>query len=335
VWETVISSIWDCVNLPRTIATGDDIHIGFFDSVYKPPENADITLGHTESVITSDSTETNIHGANVTTLALAFASEATYSFYQVVNESGRFGISEFAEGIARAIQHDLDLINVSAGAHMEGCQGHCAFCTAVSRCLQAGIGVVAAAGNAAPDGPPERINCPANREGVIAVGGMITECHCTENHPDVDIDDPPPGAFYPSPVTEQLADMTHEAPICGQEGCTADIICIGNQVDTPWRGNPTPIRDKPDVLAPCYTVYTTDDGTETFTFGSSFAAPVVTGTLAAILSEVAAETDKTVPADQLRSLVRESAAIVDQSGAKKLDGTRLLNDCLAAVSSKD
>ena len=335
MWETVISSIWDCVNLPRTIATGEDIHIGFFDSVYRPPENAAITLGHTESVIESDSTETNIHGANVTTLALAFASEATYSFYQVVNESGRFGISEFAEGIARAIQHDLDLINISAGAHMKGCQGYCAFCSAVSRCLQAGIGVVAAAGNEFPDEQTEQVNCPANREGVIAVGGMITECHCIENNPDADIDDPPPGAFYPSPVTDESADVIHEHPICGQAGCTTEFTCIGNQRDRPWVGNPTPTRGKPDVLAPCYTVYTTDDGTELFTFGSSFAAPVVTGTLGAILSEEAAETGKTVPAEQLRSLVRDSAAMMDQGELKTLDGTRLLNDCLAAVSSDD
>lgn len=324
--------MWDCINLPRTIATGQNVTIGIFDSVYMPPEDVDITVGHTESVIKSDATETNVHGSNVTTLSLAFASESTYSFYQVVNESGRFGISEFAEGIARAIQHDLDLINISAGAHMDGCQGYCAFCTAVSRCLQAGIGVVAAAGNKLPENTTEQINCPANREGVIAVGGLITECRCVEKNSDADINDPPDGAFYPHPTVEEASDVTHDYPICGQDGCTEDIICIENQVDMPWIGNPTPTRGKPDVLAPCYTRYTTGDGTETFTFGSSFAAPVVTGALAAILSEVYAETGNTVPTEQLRSLVRDSAAMVDHGESKKLDGTRLLNDCLAVVS---
>lgn len=213
---------------------------------------------------------------------------------------------------------------------MENCAGQCGFCNAVSRAIDRGIPVIAAAGNKFGTNDEERVNCPANRDEVIAVGSMLTVCKCKENHPTENVSDPPEGAFYLNSEDDQVREQAPEDPICGQKGCTDKFDCITNQCEKTW-ANTLPKRDKPDIFAPCYISYHTTDKVQKSDIGSSFAAPVVSGAIATILSELSQEMseEETIPPGDLRDIVRESGMSIGRLGSdkKKLDGTKLLKNC--------
>jgi hypothetical protein len=236
-------------------------------------------------------------------------------------------LEDFAKAVKIAIDDEVDIINISAGIHMPGCQGSCGFCNTVSRLIDDGIFVVAAAGNVWDiEDSDERIYCPSTYDEVISVGGMISVCNCQNNYPGADITDPPSGAFYLNTDNETVQETSPDQPICGQNGCTDEFECIPNQVEKVWVC-PRPKNNKPDIFAPCYTSYETVKGEVRSDLGTSFAAPVVTGAVSAVLTEADGKNVETISPGELRQLVRETGKEFGESNKKKLDCMRLLNEC--------
>lgn len=115
-------------------------------------------------------------------------------------------------------------------------------------------------------------------------------------------------------------------PNCSYQGCLGDSSCIVNQIERPWKGNPDPVDDKPDVVAPV--IYPTEngDGQIDFSVGSSYAAPVLAGALGSVFSEV---NDVGIiipsPKDVRKEIIRQSATI-DEGTMKKPDITRTMKE---------
>lgn len=315
------------INFSSTLERGAGVHIGIVDTLSDGPgvEHFDVREG--KSFVDSEERETYHHGMKVFEHASWFAEESAYSFYQAIPDDGSLNLIPLASAIDAAIGDEVDVLNISAGVEMEGCEGYCGFCEAASRALDAGVTVVCAAGNNDPDHDRDsRIHCPATRDGTISVGGLIPECRCLDYNADADIEDPPPGAFYPeferNPATSRLA---HDPPICGQSGeCAEGFDCTRNLVESPWLGNPLPFSDQPTVLAPCFGYFDHSHHPH-FDFGTSFAAPIVSAAIACVLSEVQQETGQLPSNDVVYQQVTESAAEIMQSDLQKLNTTRLLN----------
>lgn len=86
------------------------------------------------------------------------------------SEQERGKISDLVEGINRAVERDVDVINVSMKA-----VDHPELRAAVEAALAADIVVVAAAGNIAEGDGPQTPAYPAAYEGVLAVGGATPQ----------------------------------------------------------------------------------------------------------------------------------------------------------------
>lgn len=198
-------------------------------------------------------------------------------------------VDAFASAVRVAINEEIDILNVSAGVYLEGCSGHCQFCTAVQRAVNSGITVVAAAGNQHPEEDPERVNCPATRGQTIAVGGMEVNCPAEVDREDAIISD---GNKSCGPYWVRKQDGVDylpnaaEGPFCGQRNCIRGTDCLRRNNEMPWDANVRPKPDKPDIAAPVQYPETRDDGAPVLLSGTSFAAPIVSGALASMYSKL-------------------------------------------------
>lgn len=316
------------VNAPRTLSGGETIHVGVIDSRYSVPDDFPGELVNQERYVETSDDETKYHGTPVLAVLSHFSPNSSYSLYQAIDGSGKTSIDAFADAIATAIRHSVDVLNVSAGVYMQGCPGACQFCTAVKRAVDAGVTVVAAAGNQHPDEPPERVNCPARFDDAIAVGGCVTECPCSDVASTAPHSD---GGRSSGPYwVRQLDDIEYspfvaDGVYCGWRGCVDDSDCITRNTTKPWTYNVRRHPDKPEVVAPVHYPVLRDDDVPVLYPGTSFAAPVVSGTLSAVLSELS-NSDVAVPAPgDVRQAVVEAAVPLEEGNVRKLDVTRTLN----------
>lgn len=195
-----------------------------------------------------------------------------------------------------------------------------------------GITVVAAAGNSFPDNKPKPVHCPAAVEDVIAVGGLEVECTASI---DSELESKSSETERSGPywakkeINKEYPKMTPNGVFCGQRKCYEDRDCIPNQHSLPWKGNPLPTDGKPDVLAPVHYPDVLSDGSPYLCVGSSYAAPIATGTLGLIFSEIsAALSDYPSPYDTRQAIV-SGATRIDEGHLKKLNVTRTLNRLLS------
>lgn len=113
----------------------------------------------------------NEHGTHVAgTIAgrgeggpLGVAPEATLIPVKVLDADGAGSLSDIVAGINWAAKHGVDVINMSLG----GPSGSAALERAVKQALNAGVVIVAAAGNSGPN--PDTVGFPGGYPGVIAV----------------------------------------------------------------------------------------------------------------------------------------------------------------------
>lgn len=242
------------------------------------------------------------------------ASDATYSLYQTATENGEMYPFDYAEAIDLARKQDVDILNVSYGEFMRGCQGDCPFCYITERALEDDITVITAAGNREENKPS--VFCPAIKEDTIAVGGMVARC--TNEGESI-----PNGAY-------RLPDLrspykAEDQIYCGQRGCNNGIngICTHNLFEQPWVGNPNSVGDKPDVLAPAYIILSDERDEPKTHSGTSYAAPFVAGSLAVAYSKVT-EDDLPFPNPyQARQTIRESGYHIHETTISKLDAYQL------------
>lgn len=322
VLDFVINAHGISTNIPREGATGTSVHIGIVDSAYRLSDH--VTSGYTvrqseeRSFIDTDEEETTFHCSPVFNLLSSYCPGATFSLYQVVTEDRTLPLDAYSDAISAAIEDGVDILNVSAGDPWRGPVRTNPNVLETQRAIDEEIMVVAAAGNWKPNQdtrPP--VHCPAALNDVIAVGGMVSGCPVS---PGDEPSDETKGPYYVlKDEAYEYPELTPEGPFCGQEGCVDGKSCITNQTEKPWSRNVQTTAGKPDVIAPMHIPVETNDGKQLLKTGTSFAAPIVTGSLGCILDELR-RSDVTDPTPyQMRQATIDGAVQIDEGKLSKFD----------------
>lgn len=122
-----------------------DTGYGYSQSGYKPPTDFLCKKGHYDFVSDTDNYEDNLgHGTNVSGIINDYAGDADYcqiilKYYNIVGG----GPEAIAAAINRAIELNVDIINISSGGATEDRDEE----KAIKKALNRGITIVAAAGN--------------------------------------------------------------------------------------------------------------------------------------------------------------------------------------------
>lgn len=321
------------VNIPRQASRGQTTHIGIIDSAYALPE--EFTRGHdvresTDNAFVALETEdTTGHARKVFNRLSAYSADATFTLYQAVKENQKLSLTAFSEAISAAIGDGVDILNISAGRPWEHLVSTNPAALEAKRAIDAGITVVAAAGNWYPDRQDSRppVHCPAALDEVIAVAGLETVC-------PVKIGEEPSeeriGPYYavPDMPEEEVDELTPTGrAFCGSNGCIDGESCITNQEEREWEYNPLPTGEKPDVLAPMHMSLSGNDGetsTVKLSCGTSFAAPIVSASLANIYGELLEDGREIPEPHEIRHAVRSGGKRIDSGKMLKYDamGTR-------------
>jgi len=315
--DYIIEAHGNRTNLPHAAAEGHGIHIGIIDSAYQLPDNltADMHVVQSESnsFIQDPQPEAGNHCRNVFNRMQCYAPGAKYTLYQAVNTDGKLPMGAYSDAISKAIDDDVDIVNISAGDPWPGPVPANPNVSETKRLIENGIPAVIAAGNYDPDEQDERppVHCPSALTEAISVGAMVTECPYDPD-PEVDTDRTGPYYWLPDdPDVDSEGGVIEEA-YCGESGCRDGESCITNQQETDWDYNPLPTGGKPDVLAPMHIVQQDHAGEYFLAGGTSFAAPLVTGSLARILSELKNDGRDLPPPHEVRDAVRAGCAEIPQ-----------------------
>lgn len=320
--EHIIEAHGRAVNMPKGGGAGGGIHIGIFDSAYELPDSItepfETVEDERKSFITSSDSESTYHCRHVFRRLVAFAPNAKYTFYQTVNENRKLALGAYADAITAAIHDGVDLINISAGDPWRGPIDINPNVSETRRLLDEGISTVAAAGNYYREKQDSRppVHCPSAAEGVVSVGSF--ETHCPHEPGDED-DDPDTGPYYAIPE-DNVQDETNPilGVFCGERGCVGGESCITQKSESPWDDNPLPTGGKPDVHAPMHQIQYHDDG-GFLNGGSSFAAPIVTASLARIFGELNSINQSIPSPYRVQQAVRSASSELPDSQVGKYD----------------
>ena len=237
-----------------------------------------------------DEARTGDHGKSVTNIAGWYAPEGEFCLYQAADRppesaerANRLHQMAFARAVEAAIEHDVALLNVSAGRYEPECvDGHCIFCEQATRAVAQGVSVVAAAGN----NPEAGIHCPSRAQDAISVSGVEFRCTAPlRRTPNVRSARPELAYWTQLWSEEQYPTLVASDTYCTTRGCWRDeSTCAENMEVAPWDRNPVPDSHNPTVLSPLHYVGKKNERAPYIWAASSFATPVVTGCLAGILS---------------------------------------------------
>lgn len=237
---------------------------------------------------------TGKHGEWVSAIACYYASDSSFYFYLAANEreredgEGAIRISQmaFARAIDAAIDHGVDVLNISAGRSRPNCtHGHCVYCSEAKRAVENEITVVASAGN----NPDACVHCPSNETDVISVGGVEFECTFDMPRAPQNPTNKPPLAYWTRLWSgcDEYPHTVSDKSYCTTRGCWSEAGSCDDQKKTvEWAQNPISSGGKPDILAPVHYAEQLEEQYPFVWAASSFATPVVSGCLAGILSTV-------------------------------------------------
>lgn len=306
------------LNIPSTAGTGEGIHIGIIDSAHALPDyltdEYNVNQGKENSFVESE--DYNPHCHHVFNQLSAIAPNSEYSLYQAIDSDGKLSLGPYADAISKALDDGCDIINLSAGDPWRGPIQANPNVSETQRLLDNNVTVVAAAGNYYPDRqdtkPP--VHCPSATEGVVSVAGFLTECN---REPGKESEEDKNGPYY---IYQDNCDEVESVETyCGEQGCIDGDSCITNQIEKPWGRNPMPTGNKPDVLAPMHIIDSVGDSAPSLASGTSFAAPLVTGSLACIFSELR-EIGKDLPSSStVQNAVRRTARGINSVRVGKYD----------------
>ena len=158
--------------------SGEGIKIGVIDTGvnFAHPDfvtdgkNSDLLKGYDFVEMDSFPQDTNGHGTQVAGIISAngqlrgIAPEAEIFAYRVSDDGESVPSTLIVDAIKRAMQDDVDIINISLGVNMT----HSQIERTVNDAIKNGIVVVAAAGNSGPD--PNSIGSPGSNPNAITVG---------------------------------------------------------------------------------------------------------------------------------------------------------------------
>lgn len=315
-------------NLSDIDGDGEGVHIGIIDSTCRVSPHiaagVDVNQGPELSFLPRDPDDATGHGTEVFKRARAFAPGAEYSLYQAANAGDKLPLAPYSDAITRALDDDVDIVNVSAGHPWPHPVEYSPTVPETRRLLDAGIAVVAAAGNYFIDRQHERppVHCPSAAAGVVSVAGLRTLCPAEPGS------EPPNvrrGPYYWQNPHRSRELAAGKGVYCGERGCVDGQPCDGRKKDTHWIYNPSPTGGKPDVLAPMHIIRQSSRSRragEYLEVGTSFAAPLVTAALACIFSDLQ-EADGIPDPYTVESAIRETATPVDGAAAGKLDAVAL------------
>ena len=318
-----------CTNISKTPGTGDRIHIGIIDSACRLPEHLSsgytVNQGSEYSFLPTSEDDTNRHGTAVFRRLSSFAPDAEFSLYQVVESNRRLPLRAYADAITQAIEDDVDIVNLSAGQSWRKPVQFNPNVSETKRLLDNGIIVVAAAGNYFPRNEPTRppVHCPSAAEGIISVAGLVVWC---PRDPGLESATTREGPYYWLNLYPNYEIAPSNETFCGEQGCVGEARCEKHKLTRPWPRNPAPTGDKPDVLAPVHTLRRgkgTTNRSEYLGNGTSFATPLISGSLACIFSELQRQGRDTPGPYRLESAIRDTAAPVENSITGKYDAHAL------------
>jgi len=309
-------------NIPKTASAGQDVHVGIIDSACELPE--DLTAEHivhegdSNSFVSTSDTNTIPHCRFVFNRVSAYAPMAEFSLYQAVNEDRDLTLGAFSDAVTQAIEDEVDLVNISAGDPWPGPIDLNPCIPEVRRLIDAGISVVAAAGNYYPERQHKKppVHCPSAAEEVISVGAFISEC---PHEPGREPTERRAGPYFCIPETEEVREAGCLGTYCGEQGCVDGKSCITNQSDSSWDRNVLPTGGKPDALAPMHILQGDNDGDWVIKGGSSFAVPLVTGSLACVFSELRDLGKEVPPPYVVRNAVRNGVTSMKGNQIGKYD----------------
>jgi subtilisin family serine protease len=199
---------------------------------------------------------------------------------------------------------DIDILNLSLGIPVfnagHNCGGYCSVAREAKNAVENGVTVIAASGNADDSKHRYGVHCPAQVETVISVAGYAPWC----SHDLVRSDDS--GQWW-----VELSDGYY-GPFCGQEGCCEGEACEQHREETLWEGNVSFHNDIPDISAPVFYVSELDDGI-TVQPGTSFSAPIVSGLVATIVSDLKTSSGSLDPRSIQDGISRAATSLDDGS----------------------
>lgn len=259
-----------------------------------------------ENYIEDVTPDTTNHGSDVFELLRYFAPDSTFSLYRIVTTDGTTKRGNFVDAIADASRHGVDVLNLSVGIHHQeepdgDCSGHCRVADETRLAIEEGTTVVAATGNREQD-DSLAVHCPALLDGTIGVGGFVSRCR----HDLLETGES--GQYW-------VRNDELRGPFCGQRDCSPTGRCHERRYEYPWRGNVSFHNAVPDVLAPVHH----PAGTLTepvLQSGTSYGTPVVSGSLAAIISDLDDDPDP----ENLARAILLGATDIDEGELSKFDG---------------
>lgn len=312
-------------NMPSAGAAGDGIHVGIIDSAWELPDQ--FTQGYrvheraSNSFLPTAAKETNSHAGDVFGRASSYAPSAEFTLYQAMEEDSSLPLVAYSEAIDQVIADGVDIVNLSAGDPWRAAVEDNPNVHETRRLIEEGITVVAAAGNYNPDEHDSRppVHCPAAVDEVVSVGSYLTRCPADAGDESSDKEE---GPYHW--VTDGVDLDSEVVPLedvyCGERGCINGESCFGKQHAVEWEYNVLPTGGKPDVFAPTNIMREHTDEGCFMGAGTSFSAPLVTGSLACMFSEIRENGDDLPAPYEVREAVRAgSTGLEGRSRAGKYD----------------
>jgi hypothetical protein len=191
------------------------------------------------------------------------------------------------------------------------------YCSEVERAIDDDITVIASAGNSSD----AVVHCPSNAPGAISAAGVEFECTFNMPRAPKNPTNNPSLAYWTRlwSAHDDYPENVAEGAFCTTRGCWAEGGgCDQYKRVTEWSCNPLPSGKKPDLLAPVHYAEEAKDKHPFVWAASSFAAPVVAGCLAGILST----TDDDPSPFEIQQALRDGATEYDGFSAGVFDATR-------------
>lgn len=314
-----------------------DADVAILDSIQDVPQHvkSEIDIGATRSLSGVESKDPIGHGSKVAEMLVGCAPEATFHFYQVMDESGKCSVSDLLMGLDEVRLQSPDILNLSAGTRPSGCDQNCRLCQAITVLVDTHeITVVAAIGNQKNERDDMRVTCPARAAPSIGVGGFLAFC---------DFGQPTRGTFWDEELNTRVV-------YCGGHECDGGKFknsggrsllgspndrseepfikksCADNKIEEPYALNADPAFGKPDILGPTQVPDPFKIEKFRLDYGTSYACPFVSAALANIVMKLAAEGKQSNP-ETLKRLMIKSGKDLDTGGpAPRLSVTQLIQE---------
>lgn len=114
-----------------------------------------------------------------------------------------------------------------------------------------------------------------------------------------------------------------EGSFCSMGDCGPGGDCEENMQYREWAYNPTPTGEKPDILAPVHYAGGTREGAPFIHGGTSYAAPIVSGTIAWVLGLLLDNQLSPTPYE-VRQAIIDCSVTFEPTTTGRLDAERLL-----------